>query len=133
MSHAMHGPAQVWSQQTPSGEQVVPAAQPPPAVWQVCPCLLLHAPVLSQVPAHRPGSSWFLSAVHTPPEEQVWHTPPQSLRFVHPTHWLVTVSHVPAAPVQCLFAVHATHRPLAAQAGVPVRPVQSLSLKHVVH
>jgi hypothetical protein len=128
---------QAWSQallqHTPSGEQVVPAAQPPPAVWQVWPCLLLHAPVLSQVPAQTPGSSWPLSAVHTPPEEQVWHTPPQSLRLTHPTHWLVAVSHVPAAPVQCLLAVHATHRPLVAQARVPVRPAQSLSLEHFAH
>ena len=63
---------QVLSQHTPSGEQVVPAAQPPPAVWQVCPCLLLQAPVLSHVPAQTPGSSWLLTALQTPPV-RVWH------------------------------------------------------------
>jgi hypothetical protein len=45
------------SQHTPSGEQVVPAAQPLATVRQVWPCLLLHAPVLSHVPGQRPGSS----------------------------------------------------------------------------
>ena len=129
-----HAWSQVLLQQTPSGEHVVPAAQPAATVWHDCPCLLLHAPVLSQVPEHTPGSSWFFTAVHTPPEEQVRHAPAQSLRVTHPTHWLVAVSHVPAAPVQCLLAVHATQRPLVMlQAGVPVRPVQSLSTPHLAH
>ena len=57
-SHAMHEAPQAVSQQTPSGEQVVPPTQPAATVWQVCPCLLLHVPVPSQVPAQRPfGSS----------------------------------------------------------------------------
>jgi hypothetical protein len=58
----------------------------------------------------------------------------QSLRLTHPTHWLVVVSHVEAAPMQCLFAVQVTQRPLAAaQAGLPDRLVQSLSLEHFAH
>jgi hypothetical protein len=62
-SHATHEPVQAVLQQTPSGEQVVPEMQPPEAVVQVCPCLLLHAPALSQVPAQRPfGSSMLLAA-----------------------------------------------------------------------
>ena len=129
-----HAWSQVLLQQTPSGEQVVPAAQPAATVWHDCPCLLLHAPVLSQVPTHTPGSSWFFTAMHTPAEEQVRHAPAQSLRVTHPTHWLVVVSHVPAAPMQCLLAVHATQRPLVtSQARVPVRPSQSLSREHFAH
>jgi hypothetical protein len=124
---------QALSQHTPSGAHVVPAAQPPPAVSQVWPCLLLQAPVLSQVPAQTPGSSWLFTALQTRPV-QVWHSPAQSLRVTHPTHWLVAVSHVLAAPVQCLFAVQATHKPLlVAQAGAPDRPAQSLSPAHLAH
>jgi hypothetical protein len=133
MSQASHDPVHALSQQTPSGEHVVPAAQPPPAAWQIWPCLLLQAPVLSQVPAHTPGSSPFLMALHTPPM-QVWHSLAQSLRVTHPTHWLMDVSQVSAAPVQCLLAVQATHRPLLVRhAGVPVRPAQSLSPAHLAH
>jgi len=74
-----------------------------------------------------------VTVVHTP-LLQVWQAPEQSLRVAHPTHWLVVVSHVPAAPLQYLFAVHTTHRPLAvAQAGVPDRAAQSLSLVHFTH
>ena len=124
MLQASHDPVQALSQQVPSGEQVVPLAHPPPTVWQVCPCLLLHAPVASHVPAHTPGSSWFLTAVHTP-FVHVWQAPAQSLRFVHPTHWLLVMSHVAAVPAQYLFAVQATHWPLVAQAGVPGRPPRS--------
>ena len=126
---ASHDPVQALSQQVPSGEQVVPLAHPPPAVWQVCPCLLLHVPVESHVPAHTPGSSWFLTTLHAP-FVHTWQAPAQSLRFVHPTHWLLVVSHVAAAPAQYLFAVQATHWPLVAQAGVPGRPAQSLSAVH---
>ena len=75
-----------------------------------------------------------LTAVHTPLEEQVWQAPAQSSRVTHPVHWLVAVSHIPAAPVQCLFAVQATQRPLeGAQAGAPGRPAQSLSAVHFAH
>jgi len=81
------------------------------------------------VPAHTPRSSWFLTAVHTR-FVHVWHVPTQSLRFVHSTHWLVAASHVAVVPVQYLFAVQATHRPLVAQAGVPGRAAQSLSAVH---
>jgi hypothetical protein len=83
------------------------------------------------VPAQEPGSSWPLTAVHTP-MVHVWHAPAQSLLVTHPTHWLLAVSHLAATPVQCLSAVHATHRPLLAQAG-PFRPVQSVSAAHFAH
>jgi hypothetical protein len=66
VSQVSQDPVQALSQQYPSGEQLVPAAQPAVTVWQVCPCLLLHAPVASQVPAQALRSSWFLSAVQTP-------------------------------------------------------------------
>jgi hypothetical protein len=36
MSQAWHDPEQVVSQQMPSGAHVVPLAQPPGTVWQVC-------------------------------------------------------------------------------------------------
>jgi hypothetical protein len=50
-------------QQKPSGEQKLPATHPPAVVVQGCPCLLLHAPVASQVPAQRPlGSAAPLTA-----------------------------------------------------------------------
>jgi len=64
MSQAMQELVQAWSQQTPSGEQVVPVAQPVVTVWQVWPFLLLHVPVESQVPAHLPltGSSALTTA-----------------------------------------------------------------------
>jgi hypothetical protein len=133
MSQASHDPVHALSQHTPSGEHVVPAAHPPPAVWQVWPCLLLQAPVLSQVPVHTPGSSWLLTVLHTP-LVQVWHAPAQSPRLTHPTHWLVAVSHVLATPVQCLFAVQAAHSPVVGmQAGPLGRPVQSLSPVHLAH
>jgi hypothetical protein len=82
ISQAMHGLSQAWSQQTPSGAQVVPVRHPlVPVCWQLCPCLLLHAPAESQVPGQAPGpvSSWFLTAVQTP-LEHAWHMPGQSLR-----------------------------------------------------
>jgi len=133
MSQASQEPAQALSQQTPSGEQLVPLTHPPATDWQVWPFLALHLPVASQVPAQNPVSSWLLTTVQTL-SVHAWHVPVQSLRLTHPTHWLVVVSHVEAAPVQYLFAVQATHRPLAAaQAGVSDRPVQSLSLEHFVH
>jgi hypothetical protein len=79
----------------------------------------------------RQESSWFLIAVHTP-FVHVWHAPAQSLLVTHPTHWLLAVSHLAATPVQCLSAVHATQRPLLAQAG-PFRPTQSVSPAHFAH
>jgi hypothetical protein len=153
----MHESVQAVSQQMLSGEQTVPAKHPPATIEQSCPCLLLHAPWLSQVPAHLVRSSWFFTATQAP-AEQAWHTPLQSLRCTHSTHWLAVVSHTFAAaltmppsappsaassesasapasglPAQCLFCVHATHRPLAAQAGVPGRARQSLSPEHFAH
>jgi hypothetical protein len=69
--------------------QQIPSAQVPPTqsllALQVWPCLLLHAPVLSQVPAQTPGSSWFFTAVQAP-LVHAWHALAQSLRFTHPTH-----------------------------------------------
>jgi len=102
ISQAMHGLSQAWSQQTPSGAQVVPIRHPlAPFCWHAWPCLLLHAPVVSQVPGQAPGpvSSWFLTAVQTP-LEHAWHMPGQSLRCTQPVHWLVAVSHIVAAPLQ---------------------------------
>jgi hypothetical protein len=73
---------QAVSQQVPSREQVVPETHPAATVLQVCPCLLLQAPVESQVPAQRPlGSSMLLAAT------QLW----------------LLVSHVMHIPVQSLF------------------------------
>lgn len=82
-SHASQVPAQALSQQTPSahGNPFTQSAE----VLQVWPCLLLHAPVASHVPAQTVGSSWFFTATHTL-AEQVWHAPEQSLRLVQPTH-----------------------------------------------
>jgi hypothetical protein len=142
----MHGSEQAVSQQVLSGEQNVPDKHPPAAIEQSCPRLLLHTLLSSHVPAHLVRSSSFLTGTHTP-AEQAWHTPLQSLRCRHCTHWLAVVSHtlaavltappsdppspassesasVPASVLaaQCLFCVHATHKPLAAQAGVPGRP-----------
>jgi hypothetical protein len=109
------------------------------------------------VPAHLVRSSWFFTATQAP-AEHAWHTPLQSLRCTHSTHWLAVVSHTFAAaltvppsappsassleslfapasalPAQCLFCVQPTHSPLAAQAGVPGRARQSLSLEHFAH
>ena len=65
MSHAMHELVQAWSQQTPSGEQVVPVVQPVETVWQDWPFLLLQMPPESHVPPQRPfGSSALTTATH---------------------------------------------------------------------
>jgi hypothetical protein len=62
-SQATQEPVQALLQQYPSGEQVVPPTHPPATVLQVCPCLLLQAPLASQVPTQRPfGSSTFTAA-----------------------------------------------------------------------
>jgi hypothetical protein len=45
----------------PSGEHFVPAAQPPGTAVQSWPFLLVHVPVLSQVPA-QVGLSWLITA-----------------------------------------------------------------------
>jgi hypothetical protein len=52
-------PLQALSQQYPS-TQVVPAMHPAATVVHVCPCLLLHVPAASHVPAHRPLGSFML-------------------------------------------------------------------------
>jgi hypothetical protein len=63
MSHASHVPVQALSQQTPSGEQVVPLAQSVAVDWQLWPFFFLQTPEASQVPVHTLfGSSWFLAA-----------------------------------------------------------------------
>jgi hypothetical protein len=93
MSQATHEPLQSVSQQYPSGEQLVPEMHPAATVAQVCPCLLLQAPVESQVPAQRPlGSSMLLAAA------QVWllvshamHVPVQSLFVQQPEEAMQTV------------------------------------------
>jgi len=54
-----HDPAQALLQQYPS-TQDVPEMQPAATVLQVCPCLLLHVPLASHVPAHRPLGSFAL-------------------------------------------------------------------------
>ncbi len=123
----VHFPVQALSQQNPS-TQGNPPAQSELAV-QACPCLALHAPVESHVPGHPLGSSRFLTAVQTLVVLHVRQAPAQSLRFTHPTHWLVAMSQVAAEPVQYEFAVHPTHMPLPAQAG-PDRPTQSASVAH---
>ncbi|MFL5304107.1 MAG: hypothetical protein ACJ8F1_02790 [Polyangia bacterium] len=81
MSQATHEPVQAVSQQTPSGEHVVPETQPPPAVVQVWPCLLLHAPAASHVPAQRPfGSSALFAATQLcVVVSHFMHVPEQSL------------------------------------------------------
>jgi hypothetical protein len=62
-SQATHGPEQAVLQQYPSGEQGAVEMQPAATVLQVCPSLLLQAPVESQVPAQRAfGSSMLLAA-----------------------------------------------------------------------
>jgi hypothetical protein len=66
-SQATHDPVQAVLQQYPSGEQVLPETHPAATVLQVCPSLLLQAPLASQVPAQRPfGSASFVAAT------QVW-------------------------------------------------------------
>jgi hypothetical protein len=84
-----HEPAQVASvpqevvQQLPPA-QVVPLMQPPAVAVQVCPFLLLHRPVASQVPAQRAsGSSALVTATHVWDVEQVLHAP-QSLLAQQP-------------------------------------------------
>jgi hypothetical protein len=98
-SQASQDPLQALLQQVPSVQNNPPAQSV--AAWHAWPCLLLHAPVESQVPGQAPGpvSSWFLTAVQTP-LEHAWHVPAQSLRFTQPVHWLVAVSHIAAAPLQ---------------------------------
>jgi hypothetical protein len=54
---------QVLSQQRSSAQ--LPPTQSPLAL-QVWPCVALHAPVLSQVPAQKPESSWLLTEVQVP-------------------------------------------------------------------
>ena len=61
-SQATHDPVQAVLQQYPSGEQVLPETHPPATVLQVCPSLLLQAPLASQVPAQRPFGSASLAA-----------------------------------------------------------------------
>jgi hypothetical protein len=78
MSQAWQEPAHAVLQQYPSGAQVVPLTQPLP-VMQVCPCLLLQAPVPSHVPAQLSGSSAFVTATQLPAAEQAWQLPGQSL------------------------------------------------------
>jgi hypothetical protein len=67
-SQASQDPMQALLQQVPSAQNNPPAQSV--AAWQPWPCLLLHAPVVSQVPGQAPGpvSSWFLTAVQTPLE-----------------------------------------------------------------
>jgi len=60
-SQASHEPEQARSQQMPSGEHLVPAAQPPGTAVQSWPFLLVHVPVLSQVPA-QVWLSWLITA-----------------------------------------------------------------------
>jgi hypothetical protein len=80
MSHATQAPAQAVLQQIPSGEQVVPETHRPGTVLQACPCLLLQAPLASQVPRHRPfGSSWFVAATQAWLELHIVQFPEQSL------------------------------------------------------
>jgi len=69
------------SQQNPSEEQVVPDRQPPATAVQVCPLLLLQAPVASQVPAQRwLGSSAFVTAMQLcDVVSHVMHEPVQSV------------------------------------------------------
>jgi hypothetical protein len=75
---ARQDPVHAWSQHTPSAH-VEPARQPPAVAVQVCPRLLLHAPVASQVPAQRPfGSSLFTAATQAWFAEHVMHGPAQS-------------------------------------------------------
>lgn len=84
-SHATQEPVHAVSQHTPSGEQVVPETHPPATVLQVCPCLLLHAPDESHVPAHRPfGSSMPLAGTHAWVDvSHFTHEPVQSLLLQH--------------------------------------------------
>jgi len=82
-AHAWHCPEQAPSQHTPSAQGKLFTQSD--EVLHVCPCLLLHAPVASQVPVQTVGSSWFFTATHTL-AVQVWHAPEQSLRLVQPTH-----------------------------------------------
>lgn len=67
------------------------------------------------------------------PLAQVWQLPAQSLRVTHPVHWLVVVLHTAAVPVQYLFVVQATQRPLLVSQAGPVRPTQSVSVVHFAH
>jgi hypothetical protein len=92
-SQATHEPVQAVLQQIPSGEQVVLETQPAATVLQVCPCLLLHAPAESQVPAQRPlGSSTFLAATQVwVVESQLMQVPVQSLFVQHPAVEMQTV------------------------------------------
>jgi hypothetical protein len=79
-SQATQAPEQAVLQQYPSGEQVVPEMHKPGTVLQSCPCLLLQAPVESQVPAQRPlGSSSFVAATQACAVLHVMHVPVQSL------------------------------------------------------
>jgi len=51
----------------------------PLPVMQVCPRLLLHAPVASQVPLQLSRSSVLVTVTQAPVAEQVLHVPGQSL------------------------------------------------------
>ncbi len=126
---ALHVAVQAWSQQVLSA-QIDPAMQPPSTASQRWPRLALHSPLLSQVPAHPVGSSPPLTAVHAL-LVHVWQAPGQWLRWVHPTHLLVPVSHAPLP--HWPFWVHWTQAPLARLHAVRERPAQSLSEVHLVH
>jgi hypothetical protein len=79
-SQASQESVQALSQQMPSGEHDVPAAQPPPTALQACPNLPLQVPVLSQVPVHRPvGSACPLMGTQALVASQVMQLPLQSL------------------------------------------------------
>ena len=77
MSQAIHDSVQGLSQQYPSGAHVEPDTHPPCVAEHCWPFLLLHEPVLSQVPAQLSVSSASLTATQLP-FEQVWQMPGQS-------------------------------------------------------
>jgi hypothetical protein len=75
MSHARHDAVHAVLQQVPSGAHVVPPMQPPGVAVHIWPRLLLHIPVVSQVPAQL-SSDWLSTAVQTPvAAAHAWHTP----------------------------------------------------------
>jgi hypothetical protein len=131
-SQASHEPEQARSQQVSSGEQVVPVMQPPGNDEHFWPFLALHSPALSQVPVHLVGSSAFFTGTQLR-LLQVWHTPGQSLRWVHPTQVFVVRSQVAFVPLHCSFFVHWTQAPVVALQAVRDRPLQSCSAVHLTH
>lgn len=94
MSQASHVPVHALSQQTPSGEQVVPVKQSVAVDWQLWPFFFLQTPDASQVPAHTPfGSSWLLAGTQVWSAPQVMQVPVQSDAAQQPAggvsmHWL---------------------------------------------